>query len=123
MSSIRLSEKHGVNPTIGVCFFCGEHTNEIAMLGRLKGDAEAPREMVLSYKPCDACEKLFEQGTVILEVVPSSESENPEISKGYSPTGRYCVISKGIFPHQRGLMPVEDFTELLSRSKDEAEVE
>lgn len=37
MSSIKLSSKHGVNPTIPVCFFCGEEKNEIALLGRIGG--------------------------------------------------------------------------------------
>ena len=41
MSSIKLSPKHGVNPTMGKCMRCGAPTNEIAMLGRLKGDEEA----------------------------------------------------------------------------------
>lgn len=44
MSSIKLSPKHGVNPTIPVCFFCGKPKNEIALMGRMGGkeDIEAP---------------------------------------------------------------------------------
>lgn len=49
---IRVSEKHGVNPSITICPICGKETG-IALLGKLKGDKEAPMRM-LSY-PCDDC--------------------------------------------------------------------
>ena len=50
--SIRLSEKHGVNPSITICPVCGKDTG-IAILGRLKGDKEAPRKMIGDV--CDDC--------------------------------------------------------------------
>ena len=33
--SIRLSPAHGVNPTIPICFWCGNEKNEIALMGKL----------------------------------------------------------------------------------------
>ena len=36
--SIRLSDKHGVNPAIPKCFICGESKNEILLFGKLKGN-------------------------------------------------------------------------------------
>lgn len=92
--SIRLSEKHGVNPTLGVCFWCGEDTGEIALLGYMgKGDPEAPRRTVLNYDPCPKCKELWKQGTALIEVsdVPRNDGQ-PAIQKGYYPTGRYSVI-------------------------------
>lgn len=53
--TIKFSPKHGLNPTIPVCFFCGQQKNEIAFMGRLAGDAEAPRNLILDYEPCDHC--------------------------------------------------------------------
>lgn len=50
--SIRLSEKHGVNPSITICPVCGKDTG-IAILGRLKGDEEAPRKIIGDL--CDDC--------------------------------------------------------------------
>ncbi len=50
-AGIKVSPKHGVNPTIPICFWCGEEKGEIALLGKLPGDAEAPRNMVLDYEP------------------------------------------------------------------------
>ena len=50
--SIRLSEKHGVNPSITICPVCYKDTG-IAILGRLKGDNEAPRKIIGDV--CDDC--------------------------------------------------------------------
>lgn len=41
--NIILSEKHEVNPSITVCPICGKEIG-IALLGKLKGDEEAPRK-------------------------------------------------------------------------------
>lgn len=49
---IRVSEKHGVNPSITICSICGKETG-IALLGKLKGDKEAPMRMLSD--PCDDC--------------------------------------------------------------------
>lgn len=50
--NIILSEKHGVNPSITICPICGKETG-IALLGKLKGDEEAPMRMLSD--PCDDC--------------------------------------------------------------------
>lgn len=61
-NSIRLSPKYGVNPTMPLCFFCGQPTGEIALLGMLKKDVEAPKYMLLNYEPCDKCKEARKQG-------------------------------------------------------------
>lgn len=99
MSNIRLSKKHGVNPTLGVCFFCGEDSGEIALLGKLKGDVEAPRRMVLNYNPCDKCKEHMSQGVTLIECTTSNPNNLPAISKTevdtpVHPTGRWSVIKK-----------------------------
>jgi hypothetical protein len=49
-----LSKEHGLNPTMPVCYWCGEETGEVALLGAAyKG--EAPMHMVLNKEPCPAC--------------------------------------------------------------------
>ena len=97
MSSIRLSKKHGLNPTLGVCFFCGEDTGELALLGALKGDAEAPKRMVLNYTPCEKCKEMWQKGVPVIEAT-LNDNGNPPISKTPDgeayPTGRMCVILK-----------------------------
>lgn len=95
---IRLSPKYGVNPTIPICFWCGEKKNEIALMGligdRRKGeDIEAPRNMILDYEPCDDCKEKMSLGVVCVEV--SSEprwKSQPSLSDDHYPTGCWSVI-------------------------------
>lgn len=97
MANLRLSPKHGVNPCIPICCWCGKEKNEIALLGRLKGDAEAPKSAILDYEPCDDCMEKFNLGVVLIEVTDIQPSDKrPPIScqndmKVY-PTFRYSVI-------------------------------
>lgn len=68
--SIKLSPKYGVNPSMIQCFFCGEETGEIALLGRLPKDAEAPKHAVANHEPCKKCKERFSTGFVIFEALP-----------------------------------------------------
>lgn len=111
---IEISPKHGLNPTIPVCFWCGKDKNEIAILGRIRekdkndrpvrgSDVEAPRKMVLDYEPCDECLALWGQGVAVLEVQETPvQPGQPEIQKGLYPTGRFAVITvegaNNVFP-------------------------
>ena len=106
--SIRLSEKHGLNPTIPICFFCGEEKPEVAILGKLKNDEEAPRNAVINYEPCDNCKALMEQGITLIEATEQPiEKGIPPISNnavvnGVSkvsvyPTGRWVVLKEEAF--------------------------
>lgn len=63
---IRVSEKHGVNPTMGVCWVCGAEDGTIGLLGRLPGDKEAPRHAVISDEPCATCKGHIRDGYVAL---------------------------------------------------------
>lgn len=98
-NSIKLSPKHGVNPTIPLCFWCGQEKNEIALMGHIgdgrKGeDIEAPRNMVLDFNPCDKCLEQMALGVTCVEVVDIPPYENmPEFVDGYYPTGRWGVLT------------------------------
>lgn len=70
---IRLSEKHGVNPMLVQCFICGNDTGEIALLGRLQDDAEAPRKGVLRGATCDTCKGWMRQGVILIVVKDGSQ--------------------------------------------------
>jgi len=85
--SIRVSEKHGVNPTMLMCFWCGEPNGELALLGKLKGDAEAPRQSCLNLDPCKKCQAQMDTGIMCAEAL-HNEGEEPE------PTGRWVVITR-----------------------------
>lgn len=95
---IPLSPKHGVNPCIPVCAFCGEEKTEIALLGKLKGDAEAPRNAIIDFEPCEKCKKNWKKGVTLIRVttVPPKNGMPPIAEReGHSIylTGRYAVIT------------------------------
>ena len=119
--SIRLSKKHGVNPTLAVCAWCGEETGEIALLGYMgKGDPEAPRRMVIGYEPCPKCAELWAQGTACIEVSdrPLTDGQ-PPIQSGFYPTGRLTVIKREAAARMgiespRVLIGEDDFSRMFS---------
>ena len=97
---VRLSKEHGVNPTIPICFWCGREKNEVALLGKLPNDEEAPRSMWIfgDYEPCEECRKTREQGVDLIEatLVPALNEKQPPIMEnengGIYPTGRHIVF-------------------------------
>lgn len=92
--SIKLSPKHGVNPSITKCFFCGEDTG-VVLLGRLENDAEAPKYVVMDYEPCDKCKSMMEKGITFIEVSDTPIQPNmPPIQQGIYPTGRFFVLKE-----------------------------
>lgn len=80
--SIRLSEKYGVNPSITMCFWCGEDTG-VALLGRLKGDKKAPHKCVADYEPCNSCKENRAQGITFIS-----------IGQDERPTGAWIVLTE-----------------------------
>lgn len=93
-NSIRISPKHGLNPTIPVCFFCGKPKNELVLMGKLKGDIEAPKNLCLDYEPCDACKALFEGNILLMGVTTAPNGNQSPIQNNLYPTGSYMVITR-----------------------------
>ena len=84
--SITLSPKHGVNPSVTHCECCGKEIG-IALFGKMKDDAEAPRDVAMGL--CDDCKKVIDaNGLMIIEVRDGESGNNP-----YR-TGRIVGISK-----------------------------
>lgn len=99
MANIKLSPKHGVNPTIPICAWCGEQKNEVAMLGKIdREDSEAPRTCILDYVPCEHCAEQWAMGVAILEATterPTPYRPPMKKDKGVDiyPTMRMVVIN------------------------------
>lgn len=98
---ITLSEKHGVNPSLTLCFFCGE-AKGIALMGhigdrRKHEDIEAPKECVMDYEPCDKCKENMKLGVTLVEVTDTPPDQRPPMKAqggvDVYPTGRWCVIT------------------------------
>lgn len=103
-NSIPLSPKHGLNPTIPVCAWCGESKNEIALMGRIKTDVrgedpQAPMYCVLDYQPCEKCRQQWSQGVPVIEATTvRPEPYRPPIqsvkgSPDVYPTMRMVVVT------------------------------
>ena len=87
--SITLSPKHGVNPSILHCQCCGKEYG-IGLAGRLKDDAEAPKDVMYGF--CDDCQKVIDQGGVMIVEVKDGEAERN--SKNPYRTGRIVGLGK-----------------------------
>ena len=95
---LRLSETHGVNPSVGVCFWCGED-DTVILFGRLPGDREAPRRVCLSYDPCKKCEEKMALGIRVMECDERATQDgqqpiNPGQFLEVYPAGRWWVITE-----------------------------
>ena len=110
--SIKLSPKHGANPTMLHCICCGE-TYGIGLLGRIKGkeDIEAPKDTYQGL--CNKCKSVVDQGGVmIIEVRDGKTGDNP-----YR-TGRIIGLSKNFKENNHIEYPImymcqSQFTELF----------
>lgn len=103
MGGINLSKKHGVNPSMIVCIYCGEPKG-IALLGALPQDAKAPRQIATDTEPCDACAEKFKAGITFLEVI-----------KDRQPTGRYTVITEeGFINGMKSIFTPDVFDSILA---------
>ena len=90
---IKVSNKHGVNPTMVICAWCKEQNGEIALVGELPGDMEAPKEMIIDYEPCDKCKDKWDHGVACIEVdTKPANASQPSIQDNLYPTGRYVVV-------------------------------
>ena len=126
---ITLSKKHGLNTSLDICFWCGEPKG-LALCGRMKGDAEAPKNMVTSLEPCDKCKEKFKIGVHLIEVVDDGSIFGEKKSfafvdtdgKPHWPTGRYMVIKpdamNGGKPGTKALCDKETMDRLLQVCKD-----
>ncbi len=91
--SINLHPRYGLNPTVLTCFWCGEDTGELALLGAAY-PGEAPMHMVMNYEPCPACTAKFEKGIMLIETTAQPSNGRPAIDGANYPTGRSVVITE-----------------------------
>lgn len=95
--SIRLSEKHGLNPTIPLCPYCEKPKNEVAMLGAEgdklamalgRPDGEMPMHCHLpgDVHPCEECLETKKDYVFLFS------AERTE--KGTWPTGRFAMVKR-----------------------------
>jgi hypothetical protein len=64
---MKLSKKHGLNPSIETCFLCGKDKG-VVLFGQMKNDSEAPKKVCLNSEPCSECKELMEKGIILISV-------------------------------------------------------
>ena len=101
-NSIRLSEKHGVNPAIPLCFFCLKPKNEIILAGKMRdrefSDREAPQHAVWDTHPCDECQGWMEKGIILISVDDSKSTDH----KNPYRSGGWCVVKEDMVKRALG---------------------
>ena len=104
---IRVSSEHGVNPSVGLCYFCNE-PKEVVLLGALSpqrrdqifgpelsaeaahedvgNSAAAPRQAVYNMEPCAKCEEYMRLGIICISVDPvhTTDKRNPHRTGGWA---------------------------------------
>ncbi len=84
---IPLSPKYGANPSILHCICCGEGYG-VALLGKLKGDKEAPKDVYEGL--CNSCQGVVDQGgAMLIEIKDGEEGKEAPYR-----TGRVVGITK-----------------------------
>lgn len=91
--SITLHPEHGVNPALGMCFWCGGDDGTVLLLGYNKGK-EAPRKIVASYDPCKECKDKWSTGILLMEATETATGDQLEFQPGVYVTGGWAVLSE-----------------------------
>lgn len=99
MSGVTLHPKYGLNPTLAICFWCGEDTGDIVLLGaaakRVTGSDEAPHRTCMGLEPCDKCKANMAKGITLIEASESPTREcNTKMNDRAYVSGRWCVITE-----------------------------
>lgn len=108
MSDIRLSKKHGVNPSILLCPICGKEYG-LALLGKIdKEDSEAPRQLI-GNDLCNDCKAKVNDGKIaIIEMANNTDDR----------TGRYIWVPKEVInvelKHPMAFMINDEFEKLFN---------
>ena len=82
---ITLHPEHGLNPSMDCCFWCGNVIG-VALLGH-NGGREAPRYVVSSQEPCDACKRGMAMGITLMKATEDGRGR-------LAPTGDYVVVTE-----------------------------
>ena len=127
--SIRLHPEHGVNPTMGVCFFCQKPDGTIALLGWNGGKKEpAPQYSITSKEPCNTCKDKMSKGIALIEA--NEHGEGLQVGVRTWLTGRWLVVAPSwcerafseemlakVLEHRKAYIDVEAFTKLAEAAK------
>ena len=85
-----LSPKHGLNPSLMVCWLCLKETG-VALCGRiLKGDDQEAPPRIADTEPCPTCREYMQQGIILISV----DDEKTTDKKNPYRTGGWVVVKE-----------------------------
>lgn len=120
--SIPLHPKHGLNPTMCTCFYCGKETGEIALLGNHYKD-KAPMHMCVSVVPCTECKEKIKQDNITFIVEVEEHRNNAWGTESeIEPTGRYIAVQR-IDDNDVMFATGKDFKQILKQNSMEEQNE
>ena len=107
---LRLHSKHGLNPTMTNCYFCGE-PSEILLVGNavnqfkkagvhVSEDGRMPHEIgAINTTPCQKCEEYMKKGIMLISIRDGEGKEVEQATKEKripTPyrTGKICVMTE-----------------------------
>ena len=100
---MRISEEHGVNPSISQCFYCGED-DKIILTGKDgekmaldmgHEDGQMPMHCgVIDMEPCTKCRDYMKEGIIIIGM---KDGEDPNKDINVYRTGQFYVVKDGLF--------------------------
>lgn len=85
---MRLHPKYALNPTCGVCAFCGQTDGTVVLLGAAYRGEAPPRMVVDPRTPCPTCQTAMAQGIALIEAFGDQSTWSP---------GRWCVVTREAF--------------------------
>lgn len=85
--SIKISAKHGVNPSSTICSLCGNENGELLLVGGLHNDDELLGHIVHNNGPCHRCREYVQKGIILIGVDDNYTEECCVMS------GHFAVVS------------------------------
>jgi hypothetical protein len=93
---LKLHPEYGANPSMGVCFWCGEDDGRVLLLG-YNGGAKASPRTIAGYEPCAKCRERFATGVLLIEARkgnPYFDGQTPmDKDADVYPSGTTAVVS------------------------------
>ncbi len=110
-NNIYLDDKHGVNPSIAQCFYCGQDDKLILVGKKTKGfngvsdDNQMPQKCgIIDMEPCPECREFMNQGIILISISDDSENEMMLANEENRPpnpfrTGKFAVVKDHFIEH------------------------
>lgn len=117
MTGIRVDPKHGTDPALRCCFWCGE-PKDVLLFGKMRSETKkafklrelcprAPHKVIVDHEPCAACVEIMSRGICFMET--DGEGKDSRL------TGHYWVLAESVV--KEFVTPPELLAAMLEKRK------